>query len=50
MGFETIAEFVEDAPTLALLRDIGVEYGQGFLLGEPAPIESLHERRLAKSG
>jgi diguanylate cyclase (GGDEF)-like protein/PAS domain S-box-containing protein len=41
MGFETIAEFVEDEPTLALLRDIGVQYGQGFLLGKPAPIESL---------
>lgn len=32
---------VEDEPTLALLRGIGVHYGQGFLLGEPAPIESL---------
>ncbi|WP_372694822.1 EAL domain-containing protein [Immundisolibacter sp.] len=39
MGFQTIAEFVEDAATLELLREIGVNYGQGFLLGRPAPID-----------
>ncbi len=37
-GYDTIAEGVEDAETLALLRDYGVDYGQGFLLGEPAPL------------
>jgi len=41
MGFETIAEFVEDEATLQMLRGIGVNHGQGFLLGRPAPIESL---------
>jgi EAL domain-containing protein (putative c-di-GMP-specific phosphodiesterase class I) len=41
MGFETIAEFVEDAATLDMLKTIGVNYGQGFLLGRPAPIESM---------
>jgi EAL domain-containing protein (putative c-di-GMP-specific phosphodiesterase class I) len=41
MGFATIAEFVEDAPTLELLQGIGINYGQGFLLGRPAPIESM---------
>ncbi|GAB4358845.1 MAG: hypothetical protein Kow0073_17570 [Immundisolibacter sp.] len=40
MGFETIAEFVEDTATLELLRRIGVNYGQGFLLGQPTPIDS----------
>ena len=43
MGFQTIAEFVEDADTLNLLRSIGIDYGQGFLLGRPAPIQSLIE-------
>ena len=43
MGFQTIAEFVEDADTLNLLRSIGIDYGQGFLLGRPVPIQSLIE-------
>ena len=39
MGMKTIAEFVEDAATLERLREIGVDYAQGFLLGHPAPLE-----------
>jgi PAS domain S-box-containing protein len=38
-GYETIAEGVEDAETLVLLKDYGVDYAQGFHLGRPAPIE-----------
>ncbi len=51
MGFETIAEFVEDQPTLDLLRQIGIHHGQGFLLGKPAPLEGLLDprRRVASS-
>ena len=33
-----IAEGVEDAETLALLREFGADYGQGFHLGIPAPV------------
>jgi PAS domain S-box-containing protein len=39
-GYQTIAEGVEDAETLALLDDYGVDFAQGFHLGCPAPIES----------
>ena len=35
-GKYTIAEFVEDEATLAILRDIGVDYAQGYLIGRPA--------------
>jgi PAS domain S-box-containing protein len=38
-GQQTIAEGVEDAETLALLREYGVDFAQGFHLGRPAPIE-----------
>jgi PAS domain S-box-containing protein len=38
-GCKTIAEGVEDAETLALLKDYGVDFAQGFFLGRPAPIE-----------
>jgi EAL domain-containing protein (putative c-di-GMP-specific phosphodiesterase class I) len=42
MGFKTIAEFVRDRPTLALLRELGVDYAQGYYLGRPraaAPVQ-----------
>jgi len=38
MELETVAEFVQDDNSLALLRDLGVHWGQGYLLGEPAPL------------
>ena len=37
-GCQTIAEGVEDGETLQLLRDFGVDFGQGFHLGRPAPL------------
>ncbi len=36
-GKTTVAEFVEDEATLAILRVIGVDYAQGYLIGRPAP-------------
>lgn len=37
-GYETIAEGVEDAETLTLLGDYGVDFAQGFHLGRPSLI------------
>jgi EAL domain-containing protein (putative c-di-GMP-specific phosphodiesterase class I) len=37
-GQQTIAEGVEDAETLELLREYGVDLAQGFHLGRPQPI------------
>lgn len=34
-GLETIAEFVEDAETVDLLKGMGIDYAQGFHLGRP---------------
>jgi EAL domain-containing protein (putative c-di-GMP-specific phosphodiesterase class I) len=39
LGKETIAEFVEDEPTLRLLRDYGVDHAQGYHIGRPRPVE-----------
>jgi diguanylate cyclase (GGDEF)-like protein/PAS domain S-box-containing protein len=36
-GKATIAEFVEDEATLSILREIGVDYAQGYLIGRPSP-------------
>jgi diguanylate cyclase (GGDEF)-like protein/PAS domain S-box-containing protein len=38
MGIRTIAERVEDAETLEILRRIGVDYAQGFHVAEPEPL------------
>jgi EAL domain-containing protein (putative c-di-GMP-specific phosphodiesterase class I) len=38
MGRETIAEFVGDEPTIAMLRAYDVDYAQGFQLGAPGPL------------
>jgi diguanylate cyclase (GGDEF)-like protein/PAS domain S-box-containing protein len=37
MGKLTIAEFVESDRTLAALREVGVDYAQGFAVGKPVP-------------
>ena len=39
MGKWTIAEFVESEAILEKLRNIGVDYAQGYGIGHPAPIE-----------
>ncbi|MET8148462.1 EAL domain-containing protein [Actinoplanes sp. NPDC049668] len=40
-GIHTVAEFVQDEPTLRMLRELGVDYVQGYLIGRPAPAEEL---------
>jgi diguanylate cyclase (GGDEF)-like protein/PAS domain S-box-containing protein len=39
LGVRTVAEGVEDAASLALLRKYGVDRAQGWHLGAPAPVE-----------
>ena len=41
VGLRTIAEFVESDDTLAKLRDIGIDYAQGFGIGRPALIAQV---------
>ena len=41
MGKQTVAEFVEDEMTLGLLRDVGVDFVQGYEIGRPAPLEEF---------
>ena len=36
MGKKTIAEFVECPKTISILREIGVDYGQGHIFGDPS--------------
>lgn len=41
MGIETIAEFVENEQIIKKLQDINVDYGQGYGIEQPRPIEQL---------
>ena len=41
LGAQTIAEFVGDAEALASLRELDVDFGQGYLLGRPQPIAEI---------
>jgi diguanylate cyclase (GGDEF)-like protein/PAS domain S-box-containing protein len=38
LRIRTVAESVGDDPTIGLLRDLGVDYIQGFHVGEPRPV------------
>ena len=50
LGKRTIAEFVGDQGTADALRTIGVNLGQGYHFGQPAPIEEVLGRAsLAKT-
>lgn len=37
LGIKVIAEFVEEEAQLDMLRSLGIEYVQGYLLGKPMP-------------
>ncbi|MDN3519701.1 EAL domain-containing protein [Aquisalimonas lutea] len=39
MGIRTVAEFVDNDTVAALLRDLGVDFAQGFGIHKPEPIE-----------
>lgn len=39
VGVDLIAEGIETATQLELLREVGARYGQGYHLGAPAPLE-----------
>ena len=41
MCIETVAEYVETDVLRARMADLGVDYGQGFAMGRPLPLENL---------
>jgi PAS domain S-box-containing protein len=42
-GLKTVGEGVEDEASLRLLRALGVDYGQGFHIGRPAPLPMANQ-------
>lgn len=49
MGLKTIAEFVENEPTFAALRAMGVDYAQGDGVAEPRPLAEILDRVARKT-
>lgn len=49
LGITTVAEGIENAETVAWLRDEGCDVGQGFFLSPPLPADSLLELLAAGS-
>jgi EAL domain-containing protein (putative c-di-GMP-specific phosphodiesterase class I) len=47
MGKETVAEFVTDRATMETLRGSGVDYVQGFHIGEPQPVTDTFTRPMS---
>jgi diguanylate cyclase (GGDEF)-like protein len=45
-GLSVIAEWVEDEETVAMLRDLGVTMGQGYLFGKPAMLNTIVKNTL----
>jgi EAL domain-containing protein (putative c-di-GMP-specific phosphodiesterase class I) len=39
-----VAEFVETRASLDCLREIGVDYAQGYFIGKPQPLEQLADQ------
>lgn len=44
MGIRTIAEFVDRPDTLAKLKQMGVDYAQGFYIDEPSIVDASAAR------
>ncbi|MGI9220644.1 MAG: putative bifunctional diguanylate cyclase/phosphodiesterase [Woeseiaceae bacterium] len=44
MGLSIVAEYVGDQETIDALRNIGVDYVQGYFVGKPVPLDETVER------
>lgn len=38
-GHKTVAEGVEDEATLKIIREMGVDFAQGYGIGRPGPLQ-----------
>lgn len=44
LGLRVVAEGVETDDQLAVVRELGIDWAQGFLLGRPAPVDEVAAR------
>jgi FOG: EAL domain len=48
MGIKTIAEYVENEEVLEVVKDLGIDYAQGYYLGKPEPLEEKIKKYFSK--
>ena len=48
MGIKTIAEYVENEKVLEVVKDLGIDYAQGYYLGKPEPLEEKFKKHFSK--
>jgi diguanylate cyclase (GGDEF)-like protein/PAS domain S-box-containing protein len=41
MAIQTVAECAETDPVITILKELGIDHAQGYVLAQPVPIESL---------
>lgn len=41
LGLKTIAEFIENERILKIIKNLDIDYAQGFYLGKPSPIDEI---------
>jgi diguanylate cyclase (GGDEF)-like protein/PAS domain S-box-containing protein len=46
----TVAEFVENESILAKVKELGIDFAQGFGLGRPEPIEDIFLKHMKEAG
>ena len=46
LGKQTVAEFVSAPEILEVIREEGVDYAQGYLIGRPIPLEEFRQEFL----
>jgi len=51
LGMQTVAESVEDAATLERVRELGIDYAQGYYIAEPEPfpVENLPQPEVVRA-
>ena len=49
LGLRTVAEFVESQAALDCLRELGIDYAQGYFIDRPQPLSSLADATLASA-
>lgn len=45
IGIKTVAEFVENSETMAILNELGVDYNQGYHIHKPCPLDESFDHR-----
>ena len=46
MGLKVIAEYVENERVIQIVREIGVDYGQGYGISKPIPLEDVLKQHI----